>query len=199
MFCIVCGKNAEIDNFCKKHYMERIKLFEIKDFSIYACQDCGKGEPDDDYIKKQIKWNFKAKEVDIHKKIVGNRIIATITATGKIGHGLEKKEKRYVKITMHKRKCDLCIKKSGGYFESVFQIRGKDKDEILGIIEKLSNTDDISSINLVKPGYDVKFISKKKAATLAKTLKRNFSVTGSYKLIGQKKDKKLYRSFYAVR
>ena len=56
-----------------------------------------------------------------------------------------------------------------------------------------------SFVERIKDGYDIKFIKKSKAASIAKHLKKYFHVKESYKFVGEKKGKRLYRNYYSVK
>lgn len=199
MFCIVCGSSAEADNFCSEHYAERHALFETENFSAIVCPLCGSGMPTDEDILSHVTEKGRIKSRKIIRKQVGNRIVAKLLMKGFLKHGIPKEEEHSIMILLRKQKCELCVKMSGGYYEAVMQLRGERKEKILQKLEALATRDDITSIESAKEGYNVKFVSKKKAATISGRLSKNFSVNSSYKLVAEKKGKKLYRNFYAIR
>ena len=94
--------------------------------------------------------------------------------------------------------CDNCIKIRGNYYEAVMQIRGERAEKLLNkVIESLQTK--IAAIDKIKQGYDVRIIDKKSAAFFVQNIRRKHSVTQSYKLVGKKKGKELYRNYYAIR
>jgi len=204
--CIVCGKKAEIGNFCKKCFLKRAELFRVKNFSIMIC-DCGayfdkKWKKSnlklEDLVKKIILDRIESKNEIVEKSVdlkkVGNRFFATVKCKGKI-RGIEKIEKKSVVVKFEKRKCEACSRLAGGYYEAVVQVRGNKKEEIM----KKLNLKGIVEIKKIKNGYDIKLLSKSEAKKLLRKFKKDFNITISKKLVTQKKDKKIYRDYYCVR
>ena len=207
MFCIKCGKEAVIGNFCKNCYLEREELFDVKDFSLTIC-DCGsyydkvwkKPKEIDDIIKEQIENRIKTKNRIVDKKILlkkfGNRVSASVRCSGII-YSHRKKEEKRINIIIKKRKCDICTKLLGRYYEAVLQIRG-DYDKIFGRIKKyLPKT---ARVEKIKHGYDIRFLKKSDAAKISKILKNSgYEIKKSFKFVGTKKGRKLYRNYYSVK
>ncbi len=204
MFCIKCGKKAEIGNFCSSCFLGKESLFEIKDFLLYVC-DCGSyydkvwRKADNDIIKEQIGKRIKTKYRLVKKEIAlksyGNRVAATIVCYG-IVHAHKKKEERKITITIKKRKCDTCVKLLGRYYEAVLQIRGEYNKIFNKIKSRLPKT---ARTEKTKHGYDIRFLKKSEAAKIAKALKVRYEVKSSFKFVATKKGKKLYRNYYSVR
>lgn len=203
MFCIKCGRDAEVGNFCEKCYLSMEKLFDIKDFNIILC-DCGAyydrkwNPPTKDLISEQILKNINSKnkiKISVTRKEYGNRITIFITAKGIIPPAkTPKEETKKITITIKKKKCDECIKLSGGYYEALVQIRGEKADKLL---EKFKSIKGISSIERNKDGYDIKLLDKKKVSAFLSA--REIEFKKSYKFVTTKKDKKLYRDVYSIR
>ena len=204
MFCIKCGKPAVAGNFCESCFLERNELFEIKNFRLTVCSVCGshysfeKGWHKSS-AENEILWRVKTKNRGTGQKIalknVGNKLLATVQMTGFISP-LKKMKTETVsaEIVLRKQKCDNCIKISGGYYEAMFQIRGMKKEEILKSIKN----EGVLSVENRDNGYNVKFIKKQDAKRIAKNLKDVYNVKGTFKLVGEKKGKRLYRSFYSI-
>ena len=57
----------------------------------------------------------------------------------------------------------------------------------------------VVGVEKLKNGYDIKITDKRIASSVVKQLRDRFDVKDSYKLAGEKKGKKLYRNYYAVR
>jgi len=211
MFCIKCGKKAEIGNFCRKCFLERKELFKIKDFHLMVC-DCGsyydkswvKSDLDiKDLVKKMIGEKIVTDNKIVNKKIslkrVGNKYIATVHCTGFISN-IRKQETKKVVVTIKKRKCDVCSKIAGGYHEAVLQIRGEKKEMILSKL-KLEKPfiEAVVKIERVKNGYDIKMLDKKIARKITRKFGKKFKVKKSQKLITLKKDRRIYRDYYSIR
>lgn len=206
MFCIKCGKDAKVGNFCERCFLESNELFDIDNSELYFCRGCSgyflKNEKVniDDVVKKGIKSENRIKKIQIKKKKIGNKIYVTVICSGYIKPCKKlKEEAKKILINIKKRMCDTCIKLSGGYYEAMIQVRGDNREKIFNIIKKLSSKALISSIEKAKLGYDIKFVSKKDATKIANQMRKKFSVKDTYKLVGEKKGKKLYRNFYVIR
>jgi nonsense-mediated mRNA decay protein 3 len=203
MFCIKCGAHAIRDNFCEKHFLEKNELFRIKDVRIKLC-DCGffyyKQWQTGDFVKtivsNEIKTYHKITKISMKSRRVGNKVYVTVTCTGKIKN-IPKTEEKKILIICRRHQCDTCSKLSGGYYEAVIQIRGERSEEIL---EQLKKSPDVSSIQKLKNGYDVRFIYKSTANSIAKIMKeKEYDVIFSYRHVTTKKGKMIYRNFYSVR
>ncbi len=202
MFCIKCGKEAVAGNFCKKCFLDSNRLFAIRDFTTRVCQNCGKLEegPIEEQIKKKIETKNRITYVDIKSRQSGNRINADVACEGFI-HPLKSlvKENHKILITLKKTKCTQCVELSGGYYEAVLQVRGEQQERIMRKLEKMVDNENISRVIKLKEGYDVRLIKKSSAPKIARFLREYFTIKESYKLVGEKKGKRLYRNYYAVR
>ncbi len=205
MFCVSCGKEAKIDSLCEDCFTRQRSLFLVEDSELKICDNCGSyfvgkwlearpfEELIEDYIKNRVIRLGATRHIIIRTKKVGNVIVATVTLTGSIPPAKKlKEETKTMRIRIRSIKCDNCVKVLGNYYEGVIQLRGPNADKIMkkirvGMVEKLKN------------GYDIRFTSKADAARIAKELKKNYSVVTSFKFVTEKKGKKLYRNFYAVR
>src|SRR3989338_7803367 len=198
MFCVKCGRPAEADNFCKECFLERQKIFDIKDAMMIYCDACGvKEEEIIEKIEKSIKSPYLLKK-KISIRMVGNRAYATIMATAVI-QGFTKEETKKSIVTLKKRLCDLHVKLSGGYYEAMIQVRGEQRDRILRRVESLLPQKAVINVEKLKEGYNVKVMRKSNAAAVAKSFVGHFEVKSSFKLVGSKKGQMLYRNFYSIR
>ena len=202
MFCIKCGGKAEAGNFCKDCFLKSNHLFDIEDFTALECSGCGKLQRGN--IRYQIKEKILTKNViskyEIDAKQSGHRIVAKVTCTGKINpmRSAVREEKKII-IMVKRTKCEDCIKLLGGYYEAVLQVRGERQERILNKIKKFIYNEDITRIETLKEGHDIRLRSKSSASSLVKYLRSFFDIKESYKLVGEKKGKKLYRNYYAIR
>jgi len=200
--CIICGAEAFKENLCELHFLEKNKLFEIPEkLNLKYCTNCG-AYYDKKWVKNDleniIKSKIKTKNRILRKEIDVKNNHAIVICKGYIKPSKKiKEETKRVEIKIEKRKCDNCIKLLSGYYQAVFQIRGERKEKILKYLMNLLNQGDVI-LEKTKEGYDIKFIDKKKASKISGLLK-DFSIKKSYKLITEKKGKKLYRNSYAIR
>jgi len=206
MFCIKCGKDAEVGNFCNKCFLEDNELFDIDSLVFYFCRGCdgyflkNRKVSVEGAVKSGIKTKNNIKKIEIKERVVGNKIYVTVTCSGLIKPCRKiKKEEKKILITIKKQMCDTCIRLAGGYYEAMFQVRGDNKERVFKKLMALSKKVPITSVGEIKEGYDIKFVNKKDAAYISRLLKKKFEVKDTYKLVGEKKGKKLYRNFYVVR
>jgi NMD protein affecting ribosome stability and mRNA decay len=202
MFCIKCGAQAVAGNFCEKHFLERSTLFELDDFTTYFCRQCGtfRHGPVEEQIRSSIKTKNTVTKCEIKTKRVGNRLVVSAACSGYIRplKSLVTEEKKSFVIIKNKT-CENCVKISGNYHESVLQVRGPNQEKVMKKLRYLLPHNSIVAINRLKEGYNILITDKKIAAKTVGVLQEKFSITSSYKLVGQKKGKKLYRNYYAVR
>ncbi len=209
MFCIKCGKDAFHGNFCEKCYVEKRELFKLKELKIRYCDNCEKfytqramvrKDQLQDFIMQNIEAKNTIRKMDIKINCRPDKIHAIITAHGTVRPSkITITDKKEITVHPRKMKCPNCIKLLGSYHEAVIQVRGQKDEKILGKLEKVLKHEDIAGVRQKKEGYDVMIVSKSPAIKAAHMLRDNFSVKESYKLVGQKKGRKLYRNFYAIR
>jgi len=202
MFCIKCGAEAVAGNFCRFCFLEKNRLFEIEDFTAYSCDVCNKFERGDVkyQIKDAVKSNNIITNISIRTRQVGNRIYTAVACTGKIKPlKAAVTEERKMIVFVKKRKCENCVKILGGYYEACLQVRGERSERVMRKIEKTLPGKALAGIDRTKTGFDVRIVDKKAAAETVKYLRSYFDVKESYKLVGEKKGRKLYRNFYAIR
>lgn len=205
MFCVSCGKKATIESLCEDCFTKEKQLFLTQDSELKVCGDCGAyfdkkwqdpkpfDEMIDFYIKDRIVKLGTIKSIKVQLKHVGNVVVATIEATGVMPPAKKlKSATKTMRIRVRDIKCDNCVKIRGGYYEGLIQVRGNDAERILKKIHA-------DRIEKVRDGYDIRFTKKGDAARIAKDLQKHFSVVSSFKFVTEKKGKKLYRNFYAIR
>lgn len=208
MFCIKCGRHAEIENLCEKCFMEANDLFSIENFRLEVC-DCGSyydgdwQKPEEEnraiisLIGRRIKTRNKIIGKEITIKRYGNRVLASIICRGMIKPSSKiKEERKNITVFLKKKKCDNCVKILGGYYEAVLQVRGSNSETILKKIKELAKN---AGLVETREGCDIRFIKKGDAKKVAKELKKYFGVKESFKFVATKKGEKLYRNYYAIK
>ncbi len=202
MFCIKCGKPAAAGNFCRQCFLEKEKMFELDNFTTNICPNCGTYADGDieNQIRSRIKTRNKIKSCSVKTRSSGNRVLAKVTCDGII-NPLKSSVSQCANIivTVKKLKCENCIKLLGGYYEAIFQVRGPNTDRIMNKLRKFLPNGSIVDMGRIKVGYDIKLSDKKIAATAIRRLREYFEINESYKLVGEKKGKRLYRNSYAIR
>jgi len=210
--CIICGKEAAIENFCTDCFLNQKDLFYINNFDLKICQcnsyfserDWKHFENLDETVKKIVEDNIKT-EYKIIKKLIklkkiGNKYHVEIICRGYIYPCKKiKGERKNIVVKIKTVKCDRCKKLSGGYYESVLQLRTK-KDflEKTKFLDHYRNS--ISNIEKIKEGYDIFLLEKgvaKKIANEFKLLGLKIKITN--KLFGVRKGKRIYRVYYSIK
>ncbi|MBU5678869.1 MAG: 60S ribosomal export protein NMD3 [Candidatus Aenigmarchaeota archaeon] len=201
--CISCGKEATIEAFCDDCWLKNKTLFQIEDFEIKVCRKCGKildnriGKYDlnDDFIKQiainKIKTNNKIVEKEAFVRKIGNRYSVTIICKGFIFPcKKQKEENKNIFIKIRETLCELCRKISSEQYDAIIQIRTNKRLPI-----KRMRPD---KIERVKEGLNLYFLYRDKAQKALKLL-REFKIKRSFKLIGEKDTKRIYREYYSVK
>ncbi len=171
---------------------------------IMLCKKCGKirvsgefvdfsEESLEDAINRQIKTN-RFKLVEFNDKMAKGLIMER-TRDGTIKSDFQ------VELAKKIVTCDACYKKSAGYYEAVFQLRGNLQkiNTFIGRIERyfekhggfITRTEDTDN------GIEV-FVSSKSIASALISASRLKPVR-SYTLSGVKNGKKVYRNTYTLR
>lgn len=205
LICIKCGEEAWKNNLCRRHFIENRKLMDAKGFSVTICRNCGShydGKWIDsslekslvDMARKRILSKIKTKIVSVRKI---NRIQLKITATARIG-GIKKMEEKIVNILLKKRLCDNCVRLSGGYYEAVLQIRGKNSETLLEKTENSIDKPAVAGVQKVSNGYDIRLLKKDSARKFVRLL-RGYEIKKSYKHVTTKKGKAIYRDYYSIK
>ncbi len=175
-FCYRCGKetNDLVNGLCKECRMEIEEKPEKEEeiVEIVICPRCGR-------IKKGKTWVYE----DIDK--------------------LVEKYKKEGKVVREKyRICEDCMKISSGYHESVMQLRGFEKEEVIKIEEMFYSSGEKFFKKEEKHGPNFYFLRKHAAEKLAKRIQKMFKsveIKKSYKLITVKDGKRVYRNYISVR
>jgi len=219
--CIVCGKEIKKGNLCRECLLKRHELFTIKKFEVILC-NCGSvlvqpTTPDPRNYHKRGRWkrfpsiekalrylinsNIKSEHelssLDIETEVLSDRVVFKLIGYGRI-KGYKKVESKRFEARLKRTLCTECAKKAGGYYEAVLQIRANKKDEIMKVVEKYG--DAVSRVKEVRGGIDVFFVKKNVAKKVSRVLRAmGYEIKTSYKLIGVKEGKKIYREYYSVK
>ena len=213
MICVKCGREAK-ETFCDDCFLHQNELFSVEDFSIILCGICSayydnKWHDTKDFeevinecVRKKIKSKNKITSVKTRFKTIGNKVHVIIACKGKIKPAKkEKTEEKKILIILKKRQCETCEKRSGGYYEALLQIRGEKTDYLIKKVQRLieEKKPTITRIDKLQNGYDVRFMYKKEAERVIGMLRKKHTVEDSFKLVGNKDGRELYRNFFVVR
>ena len=209
--CATCGDEATVGSSCDDHWLRKQDLFKAESFTVIRCKRCNSW-----YNKK---WNppaqlnqalLQAVEENIYdkKEIEDIKIMirraghyqATIKARGIIPPAKTvKEEEKVIRVVLSDKKCPECIKILGNYHEAIIQLRGDDVEKLADKVAKLVKGLDLKT-EQKKEGYNLYVVRKGDARKVAVTLrKKGYEVKESYKLVGKKDGKHLWKDFYAIR
>jgi len=206
LICPKCGKTSDkakfIESFCVDCYPVNVRVPEKK-FIIKHCKHCDKmflrGEwlrfnpkKIEDHIASKCKGDFERAEYNLEDGI--------ITFTIKKGDSEITVEKPY-EIDFEIVTCKICSRKSGGYFEAIVQLRGKENrvEKYRKLFEhRLSKRTFIGKETPHKQGIDLYIGSTKAVLELVQEL--GFDAKITRKLVGvTEAGKKAYRTTFAIR
>lgn len=199
-FCIRCGKEDVelINRLCYDCYIQTKNLIELpKVISGKVCRLCyaewfnrrwmrlhdnlndavndiilrtlGKEAKIDNNVKDYI-LNLGEKWKDRN-----GRSFVNVIFSGKVGNKPFELE-RTIELRIDHVICDSCLKKKGGYYEAIIQLRGKGRleEEKRALFESLFTDEILNSLSdvvEVKEGVDYYFINKFSAKKLASAVK----------------------------
>lgn len=234
-FCPACGKNVSIDDtiggVCIDCFIKNVDLIECRENDeIVVCKRCGafydaewKNSVDEEdavlrYVSSRIKTSNELDEQDIDltaERMDSNRIRVNGILHGDLkGKTIEKTFSSivHIKYTV----CDSCSRISGGYYESILQIRADDRglnnkeqtdvkkivnDYVTRRYEDGDKRSFITKIDELDEGIDFYLGSKTVSKQICKAIKLKYGgeIQRSSKLVGVKDGKNLYRVTYSLR
>lgn len=194
MFCIDCGKPAEIDVRCRDCYRKRIdkSLFRYK-FQI--CPSCGR-------VKVGMEWKEGYEAIDMYIEERLRRYFDDARVDSEEGIAIVTKQnidfEFPLEIEFEERLCPMCSRIAGGYYEGEIQLRGKNTKRLLKTITSMfDRTENPYSVKNLKEGIDIRFFSSKKALETVREL--GIKYTLSRKLHTQIQGKRKYRLTILIR
>lgn len=171
-FCFICGKETKylIDGHCRDCYKKK----NAKSENLIEVQKC----------KRCEKLYFENKQVN--EEIFLER--------------MKKKFGKDFKIKTNYFICRNCSRESGGYYESILQLRGDFSENIVEFIEEKIREESFCRIEEVKNGFDFYVGSKSVANKVAEILRRKgFEIKKSYKIVTRKDGRDVYRTTILAR
>lgn len=201
LICPKCGKTSDkaefIESFCISCYPDKIKVPGKMEYEI--CTRCErirmggvwvafKQEKLNNEILSKCKGNFESAQYDFKLQL------AKFTLAG--GKVIE----REILSDLKKTICRECSHMSGGYYEGIIQLRGRQKkaEEYAEIImAKLEGKTFIAKAEEKDGGLDIYVGSSKVVLRIVVDLGLDTLITK--KLIGRDQGKRLYRTTFRVR
>ena len=203
MFCVKCGKESKINYLCEKCYLEDKELIILEDFSVDLCPKCDSYNTQKysgDKIENIINEKYDL-DAQITTALKGGKIHATIVTDIPVPEldtyaKIREKNKNNSK---DQDMCSNCSMKSGNYHEAIIQVRGENQVSLMKKILNFIKDKDIAKIVKKKEGYNLNVVRKSKATSIVNVVKNLCSIKSSFKLVGEKNGKKLYRGTYSLR
>ncbi|MEM4159007.1 MAG: NMD3-related protein [Candidatus Anstonellales archaeon] len=194
MFCIRCGKRAEIDVYCRDCYKDQIDR-ELFKYTFKICPSCGKikigldWKSDlkslENYIEQKLIRHFDDARVDIQENMA-------IVTRNNIDFEFP------LEIDYEEILCPVCSRIAGGYYEGEIQLRGAGAKRLLKVItSKFDKSENPYSVKFVREGIDIRFFSSKKALETVRELGLEYKL--SRKLHTQIQGKRKYRLTILIR
>ncbi len=234
-FCPLCGKEVELEEMvggmCAECYIKREKIIESpRESKITICPRCGslyegewkKAKSIESaavaFISSKILISHEIDDLELNfspERLNSKRIIVHGDLKGRIKtEMIEKKMDLLVRVRYNI--CDRCSRISGGYYESIVQIRAYDRnptkserEKIKKIASEIVNNgydrgDEKSFITDIKEfekGLDLYLGSEKIAKQICKSVRSRYGgdLLDSAKLVGEKDGKKNYRITHSLR
>jgi len=234
-FCPACGKNVDlgdtIDGICIDCFIKSASLLECRENDeVVICKRCGAfydaewkisiSEEDAvlKYVSSRIKTSDELEEKTLDltvERLDSNRVRVNGILNGKIkGKSIKKAFNCtvYIKYAI----CDSCSRISGGYYESILQIRankrGLDdkeqydiekivKDYVVKRYEEGDKKSFITKIEELDEGVDFYLGSKSVSRQICNVIRLKYGgeIQRSSKLVGVRDGKNLYRVTYSLR
>lgn len=207
-FCFLCGKKTEklIENYCEECFGKKFELIKVpKKLEIISCSKCN-------FIKLRNEWTRKLPEDAIRNKIkiLGDNVKIKIKKNNNYqviasgyptGSKKIKKEIHEINVHLNKINCPICIRKYGGYYEAILQLRGEYEDDFEFIDNQLrKDKNAFYRTEKVKGGIDLYIGSKKAANKVSGMLrKKGYKVKKTFKLVTKKLGKEIYRTIISAR
>ncbi|MFO7966184.1 MAG: NMD3-related protein [Archaeoglobaceae archaeon] len=220
MRCALCGRESE-DTLCPECYVERNEIIHIDKVSLLQCPKCG-------YFKISGKWrrmdfmDALEEELKIHTSFHPDLKVDEVAVINKgqmlqikgSFRGLPVERYKEINLDFNKEMCQRCSRKSGGYFESIVQVRTEGRkllpveaQEVAKVVEKEIEADEenpksfLSKVVERKEGIDYYLGSREIGRKIAKEIAYELGgkIKESKKTSGRFDGKELYRFTFLVR
>lgn len=218
--CPKCGRTEKefpfIGYFCRDCYLEDQNLVHLPDKpEVQRCSLCGRIyvgrwvgfslNSIHDWLKKKIRVDVKGATLGLSFPELGEKSIRFLYVVKGEVEGTPVEIKGEGKLRWVKTLCPRCARESGGYFEAIIQIRGRDcyarAEEVARLISREKGENNfISKAVQRREGIDLYVGSKKVADKVARKLEkaRGVKPLRSHTLVTEKDGKRLYRLTIAL-
>ena len=231
-FCVECGKEGPVyEGLCPECFLNRNRFTEIDDhLDLMCCGHCSDCLVSGSWRKFQdleeaaaemavhsmkVRKDAHLGKVEVSVNTLDANNLEVVISVEVTFRDLSKWEELETTVRVKGTSCPRCSKIMGSYFESIIQVRSRDrkmeqgeKEEVLGEIEDrveraaVDNRDlFISKIEELHGGFDVYLSSNSLGRSIAKELVAMYGAETkeSSSLVGKKEGKDVYRITFLVR
>lgn len=175
---------------------ERIYTGRWTEFSLEVLRD---------WLRKKIRVDVEGASVAFSFPEVGEDGITFLYIVRGSVEGVQVQVSGKGELRLRKTLCPRCARESGGYYEAVIQIRGKDAyahaEEVARMVAREKGEYNfVSKVVNRKEGIDLYVGSKKVAEKVARKIERRYGIkpVRSYTLVTERDGKRLYRLTVAL-
>jgi len=222
MKCAMCGKESEY-SVCGECLSKRIEIVKIPNvIELTECSVCGSFRLDRwrnvdfyDALSRQFfrkaLFHEEFELRDFEFKVSEDRCLVKLRGNLR-GHALELEKE--TKIRIRRIACEKCSRQSGGYYESIIQIRAnkrKIREEeielVIDMMESLLKRESdnpkafVTKIETKREGLDIYLGDKKIGEKISRSIAKSFGaeIKESKKIAGREDGRDFYRFTYLIK
>ncbi len=231
MFCVECGEEGPVyDNLCADCFLKKNQFTKVPDkVDLFRCSHCREFSLDREWVSADIEEAVSraaVNSVKVHKGAEVGEVEVALTMEDKNSYlvhltleidieGLRKWEDQETLVRVKGTSCPKCSKIKGSYFESILQIRSRDRsmplEEMREVLQKIQERVDkvarnnrevfISKVEEMHSGFDVYLSTTAIGKAISKELAEEYGAERkeSSSLVGRREGKDVYRITYLIR
>ncbi|MDZ7687663.1 MAG: NMD3-related protein [Halobacteriales archaeon] len=230
--CPECGAPTSAGELCDECYADGVEPLAVPDeIEVRVCAKCGsyvrdggwtshdEPLPDEELavaaVKDELRMHVEAREPRLSLGVESrdtNTLEVSVEAVAYV-RGYRVEDERAVRVRLKHETCPTCAKRSGGYYESVVQIRAEGREptedeteraleHAYGIAGRDYGDRDtfVTKTQEVRGGLDIYMSTNDAGMQVARRMTDEYggSYDDSATLVGEKEGEELYRVTYAV-
>ena len=231
MFCVRCGKEGSTyESLCVDCFLENTRFTSVPDHvDLNKCHYCEEYQVEGKWVRRSLEESIRdaaARAIKVRKGAEVTRVKSEVVEADKRNYHLHMKadveytdlhvvEELHTTVRLKMTVCPRCSKIIGSYYESIIQIRGRDrklstaqKERILNqLSDRVEEAQEenremfVSKLEEVPGGVDVYLSSISLGKSVSKQIADRYGaeVKESSTLVTQKDGKDVYRVTYLVR